>query len=166
MERLDKKILFETAKNEGASEQVIADFEKQFSVEEIQEIVASCDNVDEACEKLCKKYPVLQYDELKKQIDALASQAQGAESDSASEEMVDLNEDDLEAVAGGSIGSWFKKNWAGLVVGGVLTAALCAIPGGAMIGLTVGPMAMQMVNSQAAKSEKTADAKSDNSHNF
>ena len=81
---------------------------------EVEELVLSCHTDDEAVEKLCEAYPGIDQAWLKQliadskaQTMAFASQKE----DPTSEEMTDLEDDALEEVAGGSVGSWFKKNW-------------------------------------------------------
>ena len=165
MEMIDKNDLQELAIEKGVDTQALADFETQYGVEEIQKIVASCDTMEEACQKLCEKFPSLKYEDLKKQFDEYVAKAQENDGDSESEEIVDLDEDDLEAVAGGGIGSWLKKNWAGLVVGAAVTVACTAI-GAPMLGMVMAPTLTSMVNQQVQKKDTPADAKADNSHNF
>lgn len=164
MEKINTNELFETAAKQGASADFIETFEKNFDLAEIQNIIASCDTQDEAFQKLHEKYPVLKIEELKKQFDEYAANMNLSEN-SESEEVVDLEDDALEAVAGGSIGSWLKKNWAGLAVGVVCTVAGAAL-GSPMIGAMVGQTAMGLVNSQVAKKDQKKDAETDQSHNF
>lgn len=162
MEIIDKKELFEAASKQGASADFIETFEKNFDIAEIQKLVVGSDTKEEAFQKIHEKYPVLKVEELKKIFDDYAANMNVAE-DSGSEEVVDLEDDALEEVAGGSIGSWLKKNWAGLTVAVVCTVAGSAL-GAPMIGAMVGQTAMGLVNNEVAKKDTKKDAKTDNSN--
>ncbi|EID85726.1 hypothetical protein MSI_05450 [Treponema sp. JC4] len=71
-------------------------------------------SINEACKKICEVFPELSEEELKEATDLIISNLNQKQQ----EEVTNLSENDLEAVAGGSFGSWMKKNW-GYVVGGV-----------------------------------------------
>ena len=157
MEIIDNKTLRAALENEGVEKSSIEAFESKFDIEEMQRIVSSCETPEEYFEKLSEKYPTLKNDDLKESFDKFLKQSEENADNSESEEEIELDEDDLEAVAGGSVGSWFKKNWRGLAVG----AACLAIPG---IGLFVAPTAMQLVNKQAEKKNTASDAEEDKSH--
>ena len=162
MEIIDKKTLYDAWQNEKDAGKFIEAFESQFDIEEIQRIVASCDSSEQAFKKLCEKYPSLDYAQLKKNFDDLVGQMQEKQNPE-SEEVLDIEDDDLEAVAGGSFGSWLKKNWAGIAVGGAIMVASTAL-GMPMVGMALAPTAMQMTNAQVAKKTTASDAELDKSH--
>lgn len=162
MEFIEKNTLYDAWQNEKDAGKFIEAFESQYDIEEIQRIVASCSSSEQAFKKLCERYPSLDYDQLKKNFDDLVRQMQEKQNPE-SEEVLDIEDDDLEAVAGGSFGSWLKKNWAGIAVGGAIMVASSAI-GMPMLGMTLAPMAMQMTNSQVAKKTTASDAELDKSH--
>lgn len=162
MEFIEKNSLYDAWQNEKDAGKFIEAFESQYDIEEIQRIVASCSSSEQAFKKLCERYPSLDYDQLKKNFDDLVRQMQEKQNPE-SEEVLDIEDDDLEAVAGGSFGSWLKKNWAGIAVGGAIMVASSAI-GMPMIGMALAPMAMQMTNSKVAKKTTASDAELDKSH--
>ena len=165
MEMLDKKDLYEMAVKNGADAHALTDFETEFGIEEIQKIIASCSNIDEACRKLSEKFPLLKYEELKKQFDEYVKKAREIAADAESEKVVELAEDELEAVAGGSFGSWLKENWAGLALGAAVAIG-CSAMGRPLIGAIAGSSVAILVNTSVKKKETPADAPKDSSPGF
>ncbi len=70
----------------------------------IENLIDNATSIEGLCKALKRAYPDFNEAEFKKVV---------AEYSKDSEEAQDLSEDDLEAVAGGSVGSWLKenKNW-------------------------------------------------------
>ena len=79
--------------------------------------------------------------------------------------MVDLAEDELEAVAGGSFGSWLKENWAGLALGAAVAIG-CSAMGRPVIGAIAGSSVAILVTKYVKKKETPADAPEDKSPGF
>lgn len=91
---------------------------------EIERIIKTSGTPDEALSNICKAFPDVDYEVLKKSFDDEKKKAEKSFSKSEdSDDIQNLSEDDLEAVAGGSFGSWMKKNWP-IVVG---TAAIITV---------------------------------------
>mgnify|MGYP006916033913 CR=1 FL=1 len=137
MKTMNEKALKDFIREQGAAEEVV----NALDMEGVEKIISSCDTMDEALDKICEAYPELDKKELADAIELARKTVDdqlAASSDSASEEMVDLNEDDLEAVAGGSAGSWFKKNWPILV--------------GAAAGVGIAAAGMKIYSARAAAS--------------
>lgn len=114
MESINKQELMNVLKNNGIDPSGV----ENLNVAEIEQIVSSCNSTDEAIQKICEKNPQIDAESIKELLADMqkAIMSQGAsEEERMSEELVDLEDGDLEAVAGGSIGSWFKKNWPTLV---------------------------------------------------
>ena len=83
----------------GATEEQIA----KINFARIEEIISQAGNLDELCNLMVKNYPGFNVQEFKKAV------TEGANAKD-SEEAVDLSDEALENVAGGSLGSWIKKN--------------------------------------------------------
>ena len=165
MEHIDKNEFYQSAQEQGVSPKELESFTSQIDIEEIQTIVSACNSMEEALHKIAEKYTFIKYEDLKKNFDDYVANMQSGGDDRDNEEMVDLEDDALEDVAGGSIGSWIKKNWPGLVVGVAVTVAGTAI-GQPMLGATLGMTAMNLTNSQYQKKLTPADAETDASHTF
>lgn len=71
----------------------------------VDEIISRVENIDELCDLMVKNFPDFHKDEFKK---ALTEAAES--STKASAEAQDLSDEELAEVAGGSVGSWIKKN--------------------------------------------------------
>ncbi len=114
--------LIDNMKQAGCSEETIRAVAENPEFENVEKIISESDSLDQALEKLHETYPDLDVAELKK-----ACNDQNAERapETDSEEMMDLDEDDLEAVAGGTY--QFGLNWQtglGIALGGIAGAAL------------------------------------------
>lgn len=114
----------------GASEEQIAnvDFAK------MENIFDKANSIEELCKTLKESYPDFNESEFKKAI---------AENSKTEDEIQDLSDTDLEAVAGGSVGSWLNKNKAWLIP--VATVAV--------IGIGYGIFKLHQKN-EMAKAEK------------
>ena len=113
MKTLNEEQMKELLKKEGLNNEVIG----SINFAELEETVLSCTTIEEALKKLGEKYPEIYqktFDECYKYVkEELDKQLYANNSDS--EEVVDLEDDDLESVAGGSVGSFFKKHWPAIV---------------------------------------------------
>ena len=101
-------------KNALKDQGIDIDSAPNINMNELEEIALSCSSVEEAIEKICEKNPQIDAEHLKNDFANLQFNMldnESSKTDSMSEEAIELDEDDLEAVAGGSVGSWFKKNW-------------------------------------------------------
>lgn len=74
----------------------------------------SADNIDDLCQKMKKLYPDFVEEDFRQLV---------AEQSEDSENVVDLSEEALEAVAGGSKSSWLKNNKDWLIPLGLIAAA-------------------------------------------
>ena len=74
----------------------------KLNLSKIEEIISGANNIDEICTKMKEAYPDFNETEFKKSI---------AETAKNSETTQDLSDEALEEVAGGSAGSWLKKNY-------------------------------------------------------
>ncbi len=99
---------------------------------EINEIISAAGTPEEALEKICNTYPEVDREVLVKNFEEEKEKAEKAFAEKADSEAIqNLSEDELESVAGGSFGSWMKKNWP-YVVGTAAIAtvgAVCLIRG-------------------------------------
>lgn len=119
--------LLENMREMGYSEEQIRQTGLNPHLSEFVKIIDAANSFEEILEKIKEVNPDFDEAEFKKLCesqDALPEK----KTDSDCEEMVDLEDDALEAVAGGSIGSWFKKNWKTVV------GAVVAGPAGAVVG--------------------------------
>ncbi len=85
----------------GATEEQLA----SVNYKEIEDIVTNATGIDDLCVRMKKIKPDFAEEEFKAQLAALSAK----ESD-ASEDSEVLSEEQLENVAGGSVGGWLKKN--------------------------------------------------------
>ena len=99
---MNEKELKEQLLAAGATEEAIAkvDFAK------IESIIDAASSIDGLCKALKEAYPDFNEAEFRKAI---------AENTKGSEDAEDLSDSDLEAVAGGSVGSWLNKNKAWII---------------------------------------------------
>ena len=113
----------ENMKELGFTDDFVQKVTENKDFEAIKKIMDESVSFEDAAAKVKKQFPSINIDEVRKNLEELEKQKENA-GDSSSDEVVDLEDDALEAVAGGSVGSWFKSNWksAGLafMVGGVL----------------------------------------------
>ncbi len=89
----------------------------QVDFQKITSIVENSSSVDDLCKTLKASYPDFYEEEFRKAV---------AENMKESEKTEELSDSDLEAVAGGSVGSWLKKNQDWLVPVGVI-AGMCIV---------------------------------------
>ena len=92
----------------------------------VDEIISRAENIDELCDLMVKKFPDFHKDEFKK---ALTEAAES--STKASAEAQDLSDEELAEVAGGSVGSWIKKNKEAIAI----TALSLLAVGGLVVGV-------------------------------
>ena len=113
----------ENMKKLGFTDDFVQKVTENKDFEAIRKIMDESVSFEDAAAKVKEEFPSINIDEVRKNLEELEKQNENA-GDSSSDEVVDLEDDALEAVAGGSVGSWFKSNWksAGLafMVGGVL----------------------------------------------
>lgn len=114
MKTLNEKEIKDLFEKQGVNSEVL----EGINFQELEETVLSCTTTEEALKKLSEKYPEMDVkaleesfeyakEELKKQLN---------QKDSDSEEVVNLEDADLESVAGGSgLGDFFKKHWPAIV---------------------------------------------------
>ena len=92
----------------------------------VDEIISRVENIDELCDLMVKNFPDFHKDEFKK---ALTEAAES--STKASAEAQDLSDEELAEVAGGSVGSWIKKNKEAIAI----TALSLLAVGGLVVGV-------------------------------
>ena len=113
---------------------------------EKEKIIKNSGTPDEALSNICKAFPELDNELLRKNFEEERKKAEKSFSKAEdSDDIQNLSEEDLEAVAGGSFGSWMKKNWP-IVVG---TAAI----------MTVGAVFWKKGYSSKASFDKVAEEK-------
>ncbi len=120
----------ENMKNIGFSDEIIQKVTEHKDYEAIAKIMDESVSFEDAAARISKEFPSINMEEVKKNLEEMSKQHEEA-GNSSSEEVVDIEDDDLEAVAGGAsggLGSWFKSNWksAGLcmMIGGVAAVAI------------------------------------------
>ncbi len=124
MKIIDEKALKDFYRQQGATEEAV----NAVDLKKVEDLILSCGSMEEAIDTICETYPQLDKKWLKKTVEDAKQEVDAqleANSNPDSEDIVDLDEDDLEAVAGGSAGSWFKKNWP-ILVGAAAGMALAA----------------------------------------
>ena len=150
--------LLENMRELGYSEEDLRKVEANPELENFAKIIDAANSFEEAAANLKKAYPNLDVAEFKKLCESEESMP-AKEADTDSEEMTDLEDDALEAVAGGSIGSWFKKNWkavAGFVVAG---------PAGAVVGGIMGMSQKQQTATGASSRQVAEEARGEKTEN-
>ncbi len=124
MKIIDEKALKDFYRQQGATEEAV----NAVDLKKVEDLILSCGSMEEAIDTICETYPQLDKEWLEKTVEDAKQEVDAqleANSNPDSEDIVDLDEDDLEAVAGGSVGSWFKKNWP-ILVGAAAGMALAA----------------------------------------
>jgi hypothetical protein len=117
--------LSENMKALGYSEEEIKKVKDNPEYENFAKILDESNSFEEAVKKFEDMYQDFDAAKFREACESQAEQKDDVSDDS--EEILDLEDEALEAVAGGSIGSFFKKNWktiTGAVVGGVAGAAV------------------------------------------
>ena len=101
-------------------------------IERVTEIINQSGSPNEAIKKISQAYPQVSEESLKEDTKDLLSTLKAGDVTAVQE----LSDADLEAVAGGSFGSWMKDNW-GYVVGVIVLAGVL-YKGGKAIGKRLG----------------------------
>ena len=79
---------------------------------EIEVIISKSNSYEEALKNICEAYPEIDYELLKKNFEEEKKKAEKSFMEKTDSEAIqNLSEHELEEVAGGSFGSWMKKNW-------------------------------------------------------
>ena len=99
----------------GATEEELA----KIDFAAIENLLENASDIDEFCISFKKIYPNFNEAEFKQLI---------ADNSDNSENAQELSDEDLESVAGGSIGSWFSKNKQLVICSAIIGAALIASP--------------------------------------
>lgn len=114
-------------------------------IDALVEIINQCKNPDEAYNKISERFPHISAESLKADTEYALSKIKNSD-DPAYQ---DLSDADLEAVAGGSFGSWIKDNW-GYVVGVIVLAGVL-YKGGKGIGKWLGDRKTDRIYQKAYK---------------
>ncbi len=93
-------------------------------IERVTEIINQSGSPNEAIKKISQAYPQVSEESLKEDTKDLLSTLKAGDVTAVQE----LSDADLEAVAGGSFGSWMKDNW-GYVVGTVAVLGVLSLTG-------------------------------------
>jgi len=116
----------------GVKEADAKKVEKELDAEKLTAAVEKAGSPEEAIKAVAKACPSINAKELKKRYEFVSGQS--AELNEAAKKLkkpMELNEGELEQVAGGSaVGDWFKNNWKGIVIGLAVGLVLGAITGG------------------------------------
>lgn len=114
---MTEKEIKDQLREQGVSEEELAsvDYGK------IAEIVSNAASIDDLCAKMKLLKPDIDDEALKKHLMELSEKSSDED-----ENAEDLSEEQLEAVAGGSVGSWLKKN-AYWLVPTLFTASLIGV---------------------------------------
>lgn len=119
---MDKMELKSELLAEGVTEAALTNL----NLPKIEEIISGSNNLDEICTKMKDAYPDFNEAEFRKTLTETAKN---------SEDTQDLSDEALEEVAGGSAGSWLKKNYETICRVAVLTGLLgFAYVGGKYVG--------------------------------
>ncbi len=122
---------------QDATEEQQRTFEKlQTAIENDADFVAA-NTLEEAYEAL-KKYIKMTMEQFKAGYEALKEKVTGLFEEVQAKR--ELSDEELDIVAGGGLGSWFKKNWKSVAKGVALTG-LAIVAGGVIGGAVVGMVA-------------------------
>ena len=135
----------------GVTEEQIAkvDFAK------IESIIDNASSIEGLSKSLKEAYPDFNEEEFKKAV---------AENTKDNDAVEDLSDEALEAVAGGSVGSWLNKNKAWLIP--VATVAAVGIGGGIIYGVKRKLAANAAAKQQRSSSISSADTSYSNDSKF
>jgi len=100
----------------GATEEDLA----KIDFSRVENIVDGASTIEDLCQALKNEYPDFNEEEFKKFV--------SQENESETDEAQDLSDEDLEAVAGGSIGSWIKNNKEVVIIASCLLATAALSP--------------------------------------
>ena len=113
---------------------------------ELEAIIASVDNPEEAINKIVQAYPSINAEELRKNYEAEKGKAEEKfRNQEITDDVENLSDEALEEVAGGNFGGWVKKNWPYLLLGA------------AAIGFTTG-MTWQFLKRQNTAANASTEA--------
>ena len=85
--------------------------DKEFA-DEIAKIASQAGSLEKAIENIIEVYPEIDAEELRKQFKIISEETEKSYNEKYDSEVAEeLSDSQLESVAGGSFGSWMKKNW-------------------------------------------------------
>ena len=92
--------------------------------EEIAKIASQAGSLEKAIENIIEVYPEIDAEELRKQFVIASKEAEDRFYEKRDSEVAEeLSDSQLESVAGGSFGSWMKKNWPYVLGAAVIVTA-------------------------------------------
>lgn len=125
----------------GVTEENMAVIQEKFDLEKINAIIDSAHNPKEAFEALHDLYPDFEVATMQDQMDKIQEQYEAAVKEMQENGKLELNEEELDSVVGGSWASDHWKQLTGAAVGGTI-GAIIGTMGGATIGMALGPGAI------------------------
>ena len=92
--------------------------------EEIAKIASQAGSLEKAIENIIEVYPEIDAEELRKQFKIISEETEKRYNEKYDSEVAEeLSDSQLESVAGGSFGSWMKKNWPYVLGAAVIVTA-------------------------------------------
>ena len=132
--------LKELMEQSGVPQAQIQEIQEKYDFDKIYEIINSSENPKEALEKVNAFYPDLEVAKMQEQMDFIQSQIEAAAHGEKTEIPIELTEDELDSVVGGSwLGDWLQGT-ARVVVTAVIMTGLCAATGAVAGGTFGGPV--------------------------
>ncbi|EID85727.1 hypothetical protein MSI_05460 [Treponema sp. JC4] len=120
-------------------------------LEELKTLITQADSPEQAIDNIIKAYPEIDAETLRNQFKASTKQAEQMVAEQRTSEITqDLSEEELAEIAGGSFGSWMKKNWP------YVLGAAVIITGGLAIGIKQGSNLYSSDEISSAKEAATA----------
>ena len=128
----------------GVKDADIKKVEKDLDAEKLSVAVEKAKSPDEAIKAIAKACPSINAKELKKRYEFVSGQSAEVNKEVKKlKKPMQLTGDELENVAGGSIGDWFSKNWKGILIGLAVGLVVGAVTGGAGLFVGSGASAIQ-----------------------